>query len=86
MLKHDRVRHVRLQITVTSPQRLIVAMDKHHLLRSFSNVKYLRIDRGHIIKELSRGLNSEDGELPLKLLPELQELPCFGIGGFVWCI
>ena len=56
-------------------------MDEYHLLRSFSNVKNLRIDKGHIIKELSRSLNSEDGELPLVLLPELQELPCFGIGG-----
>ena len=48
-----------------------MAMDEYHLLRSFSNVKNLRIDKGHIIKELSRSLNSEDGELPLVLLSEL---------------
>ena len=43
------------------------------LLRSFSNVKTFRIDDG-IIKELSRSLPLEDGEHPLEILPELQEL------------
>jgi hypothetical protein len=43
------------------------------LLRSFSNVKTLRIDNG-VLKVLSRCLPSEDGEQPLEILPELQEL------------
>ena len=43
------------------------------LLRSFSNVKTLRIEDG-LIMELSRCLRLDDGEHPLELLPELQEL------------
>ena len=43
------------------------------LLRSFNNVKTLHVGDG-LVKELSRCLRSEDGELPLELLPELQEL------------
>jgi hypothetical protein len=51
------------------------------LLRSFNNVKTLRIDDG-LVKELSRSLRSDDGELPLRmeLLPELQELTYSGSG------
>ena len=47
------------------------------LLRSFSNVKTLRIKHG-LVEELSRCLRLGDGELPLELLPELQELTYFG--------
>ena len=48
-----------------------------NLLRSFSNVKTLCIvDR--LVGELSHCLRLEDGELPLELLPELQELRYFG--------
>jgi hypothetical protein len=43
------------------------------LLRSVSNVKTLRVHRG-LVGELSRCLQLEDGEHPLDLLPELQEL------------
>ncbi|KAF8482887.1 hypothetical protein DFH94DRAFT_691051 [Russula ochroleuca] len=43
------------------------------LLSSFRNVKTLRIDNG-LAKELSRCLRWDDGELPLELLPKLQEL------------
>jgi hypothetical protein len=49
------------------------------LLRSFSNVKSLRID-DELVRELSRCLPSEDGEHPLELLPELQELRYSGSG------
>jgi hypothetical protein len=49
------------------------------LLRPFSNVKTLLIDSG-LVEELSRCLQSEDGEPPLELLPELQELTHFGSG------
>ena len=43
------------------------------LLQSFSNVKTLRIEDG-LVRKLSRCLQLEDGEHPLELLPELQEL------------
>ena len=43
------------------------------LLRPFNNVKTLWIPKG-LVEGLSRCLQLEDGELPLELLPELQEL------------
>jgi hypothetical protein len=49
------------------------------LLRPFSNVKTLCI-RNVIIKDLSCWLGSEDGEPPLELLPDLQELEYYGRG------
>ena len=49
------------------------------LLSSFRNVKSLRIATG-LVKELSLCLQSDDGELPLELLPELQELTYSGSG------
>jgi hypothetical protein len=49
------------------------------LLRSFSNVKTLRVGNG-LVKEVSRSLRLEDGEDPLELLPELQSLTYSGIG------
>ena len=49
------------------------------LLGSFRNVKTLRIDEG-LVEELSRCLELDDGELPLELLPELQELTYSGSG------
>ena len=50
------------------------------LLRSFRNVKTLWIGNG-LVEQLTRCLELEDGELPLELLPELQELTYFGTGG-----
>ena len=50
-----------------------------NLLRPFSKVKTLRIDEG-LVKDLSRCLELEDGELPLEVLPELQELTYSGSG------
>ena len=47
------------------------------LLTPFSNVKTLRVDDG-LIKELSRILLLDDGDPPLELLPELQELAYIG--------
>jgi hypothetical protein len=44
-----------------------------NLLGSFSNVKTLRVEDG-LVEELSNCLRLEDGELPVELLPELQEL------------
>ncbi len=51
------------------------------LLGSFRNLKTLRIPDG-LVGELSRCLRLVDGELPLELLPELQELT-FSSGGDV---
>jgi hypothetical protein len=51
----------------------------HKLFRSFSNVKTLRVDDG-LVKGLSRSLRQDDGELPLDLLPDLQELAYSGSG------
>jgi hypothetical protein len=49
------------------------------LFGSFRNVKTLRIAKG-LVEEISRCLQLDDGELPLELLPELQELTYFGSG------
>jgi hypothetical protein len=49
------------------------------LLRPFSNVRTLRIAEG-LVKDLSRSLQSEGGELASELLPELQELTYSGSG------
>ena len=50
------------------------------LLRPFRNVKTLWID-SELVKDLSRSLQLEDGELLFELLPELQELTYSGGGG-----
>jgi hypothetical protein len=49
------------------------------LLSLFRNVKTFRIGGG-LVEELSRCLQSDDGEPPLELLPELQELTYSGSG------
>ena len=49
------------------------------LLGSFSKAKTLRIGNG-LVRALSRCLPSQDGEHPLELLPELQELRYSGSG------
>jgi hypothetical protein len=48
-----------------------------NILRSFSNVKTLRVE-DRLVEELTRCLRLEGGELPLELLPELQEFTCPG--------
>ena len=50
-----------------------------NLLRPFRNAKTLRIDN-ELVPDLSRCLQLEDGEPPLGLLPELQELTYSGGG------
>ena len=50
-----------------------------NLLRSFTKVKTLRVE-DRLVEELSRCLRLENGELLLKLLPELQELTYSGSG------
>ena len=49
------------------------------LLRPFRSVKTIRIVGG-LVEELSFCLKLEDGELPLELLPELNELTYYGSG------
>ena len=49
------------------------------LLRPFSNVKTLRIEN-RLVEDLSRCLQLEDGDIPLEVLPELQELTYSGSG------
>jgi hypothetical protein len=49
------------------------------LFRPFRNVKTLRIDNG-LVRDISRCLQLDGGELPLGLLPELQELTYSGSG------
>ena len=51
------------------------------LLGPFRNVKTLWIDNG-LVGQLSRCLESEDGELPLEVLPELQVPTYSGSGNF----
>jgi hypothetical protein len=48
-----------------------------NLLRSFSNVKTLRVDN-RLVEELSNCLRVDDGEPSLELLPELQKLTYSG--------
>jgi hypothetical protein len=50
-----------------------VRTEWHKLLRPFSKVKKLRVNHG-LVEHFLRFLRLEDGELPLELLPELQEL------------
>jgi hypothetical protein len=49
------------------------------LFSSFSSVKTLRIADG-LVDQLSRCLQPDDGEFPLELLPELQEVTYSGSG------
>ena len=45
----------------------------HDLLRSFSDVKTLRVGLG-LVEEFSRSLQLDDGKSPVELLPELKVL------------
>jgi hypothetical protein len=51
----------------------VLRIEWRNILCSFRNVKTLRIAHG-IVEDLSLCLQLKDGELPLELLPELQEL------------
>ena len=77
------VEHLTLEHTVHSrsseEHNEVDRTEWRKLLRSFSNVKTLHIDDG-LVKELSRSLRLDDGEAPLELLPELQELTYSGSG------
>ena len=77
------VEHLTLQHKVHSQSSEehhdIDRIEWHNLLRSFSNVKTLFTQDG-LVEQVSRCLRSEDGEIPLELLPELQELIYYGSG------
>ena len=77
------VEHLTLQYSVHNQ-----SSEEHHeidriewrkLLRPFSNVKTLHVDNV-LVKEVSRSLRLDDGELPPELFPELQELTYSGSG------
>ena len=71
------VEHLTLvhKVHTPSPEQHIEAdrTEWRKLLRSFSNVKTLRIEDG-LVRELSHCLRFEDGEHPLEVLPGLREL------------
>jgi len=75
------VEHLTLAHNVHSPSseehNEVDRTEWRKLLGSFSNVKTLRIDDG-LVRELSRCLPVEDGEHPLEIFPELQELTYSG--------
>ena len=73
------VERLTLELTYDVSHNRIDRIEWRQLLNLFSNVKTLHIDN-LLVKEVSRCLESNDGEFPLQLLPELQELTCSGSG------
>jgi hypothetical protein len=74
------VEHLTLEHEASSEERDEPEVDPtqwRKLLRSFSNVKTLRVG-ARLVKELSRCLRLDDGEHPLEALPKLQELTYSG--------
>jgi hypothetical protein len=67
------VEHLTLEHKVHSRSSEADSTEWREFLRSFSNLKILNVDDG-LVKEVSRCLQLDDGELLLVLLPELQEL------------
>ena len=63
----------------TEEHNVVDRAEWRRLFSPFKNAKTLRIGDG-LVEELSRCLQLEDGENPLELLPELQELRYFGSG------
>ena len=82
--KCSTVEHLTLEHTVyhnlsSEEHNDIDRTEWRKLLGSFSNVKTLHVGDG-LVEELSGSLRLGDGELPLELLPELQELRYSGSG------
>jgi hypothetical protein len=46
------------------------------ILRTFGNLKTLHVPLG-LVREVSNALQSQDGESPIEILPELKELVCY---------
>ena len=76
-VEHLTVEHLTLEHEVHSrsseEHNEVDRTEWHKLLRLFENAKTLWIGDG-LVEQVSRCLEFEDEELPLKLLPELQEL------------
>ena len=77
-VEHLTLQH-RVQSLSSEEHNEVDRFEWRKLLRPFSSVKSLRVDNG-LVKELSRSLRLDDGELPLELFPELQELTYSGSG------
>ena len=77
-VEHLSIEH-RVHSRSTEEHNEVDLTEWHKLLRSLSNVKTFRIING-LVEELSRCLRLDDGELPMELLPELQELAYSGSG------
>jgi hypothetical protein len=77
-VEHLTLQH-KVQTLSSEVHNEVDRIEWRRLLRSFGNVKSLHVDNG-LVKELSRGLRLDDGEHPLELLPELQELTYSGSG------
>ena len=72
------VEHITLELEELYEEHNEVDRAKwRRLLRSLVQVKTLHVDDG-LVQELSRSLRPNDGENPLELLPELQELTYSG--------
>ncbi len=67
------VEHLTLENRSFAEHNEVDGTEWRKFLGSFSHVKTLNVDDG-LVKEVSRSLQLDDGELPLDLLPELQEL------------
>ena len=74
---YSAVEHLKLRHKVhgrsSEEHNEVDSTEWRRLLRPFRNAKTLRIDNG-LVKDLAYCLQLEGGELPLELLPELQEL------------
>jgi hypothetical protein len=73
------VEHLTLELKPTIGGAEADRTEWRKLLRSFGNVKTLHVDEG-LVKQISCCLRLDDGEHPLELLPELQELTYSGSG------
>ena len=75
--KFSTVKHLALKheaySRLSEEHNEVERIEWRNLLRSFNNVNTLHIFDG-LVGKLSRCLRSDNGELPLELLPELQEL------------
>ena len=73
----SKVENLVLLLMVFEERREVDRIEWRNLLRLFNNVKTFGIE-DRLIEQLSRCLQLEDGEIPLEVLPKLQELPVFG--------
>ena len=67
------VEHLTLECVLHSSTSEVDRNEWRQLLRPFSNAKTVRVNGG-LVKEFSHSLRMDDGEDPLKLLPELQRV------------